>query len=79
VLPTVLRSGPYRLFFYSADRLEPPHVHVERDESHAKYWLDPLRVERSRGFGRPELVRIETLLAGNAALLLGRWHDYFGV
>jgi hypothetical protein len=28
-MPTVLRSGPYRFFFYSADRGEPPHVHVE--------------------------------------------------
>ena len=29
--PTVLRAGPYRFFFYSGDRLEPPHVPVERD------------------------------------------------
>ena len=40
-LPTVLRYGPYRLFFYSTDREEPPHVHVEREEFHAKFWLDP--------------------------------------
>ncbi len=37
-LPTVLRSGPYRLFFYSADRDEPAHVHVEREEAEAKFW-----------------------------------------
>lgn len=30
-VPTVDREGPYRFFFYSADRDEPPHVHVERD------------------------------------------------
>ena len=40
-MPTVLRRGPYRFFFYSSDRAEPPHVHVERDENLAKFWLDP--------------------------------------
>jgi hypothetical protein len=30
--PSVLRAGPYRFFFYSADRDEPPHAHVEREE-----------------------------------------------
>ncbi len=53
-LPTVRRSGPYRLFFYSADRDEPPHVHVEREEAEAKFWLVPVRLEMSRGFGRSE-------------------------
>jgi dolichol-phosphate mannosyltransferase len=61
-LPTVLRSGPYRFFFYSADGDEPPHVHVEREESEAKFWLDPVRLERSRGFVRTELRRIEGLV-----------------
>src|SRR3989442_13452197 len=49
-MPTLLRSGPYRLFFYSGDRGEPPHVHVERENSVAKVWLDPVRLERNTGF-----------------------------
>jgi hypothetical protein len=32
-MPTVLRSGPYRFFFYSGDAGEPSHVHIERDGS----------------------------------------------
>jgi hypothetical protein len=51
-MPTVLRSGPYRVFFYSADREEPPHVHVARDDCYAKFWLDPARLDQSTGFGR---------------------------
>lgn len=54
-LPTVLRLGPYRFFAYSADRDEPPHVHVEREGSGGKFWLEPVRLESSRGFGRVEL------------------------
>src|SRR3954447_25337166 len=52
-MPTVLRSGPFRFFFfYAGDGGESPHVHVERDDCEAKFWLDPVRLERSRGFAR---------------------------
>ena len=77
-MPTVLRAGPYRLFFYSADRDEPRHVHVERAEAKAKFWLEPVRLEKSYGFGRAELGSIERLVAENAAALLRSWHEYFG-
>jgi hypothetical protein len=77
-LPTILRAGPYRFFVYSADRGEPPHVHVEREESTAKFWLEPVRLEHSRDFGRPEIVRIERLVAQNAVKLLRAWYEYFG-
>ncbi|MGA7878350.1 MAG: DUF4160 domain-containing protein, partial [Desulfoferrobacter sp.] len=33
--PVVLRSGPYRFYFYSHEPDEPPHVHVDRDEQSA--------------------------------------------
>jgi hypothetical protein len=38
-MPIVLRSGPYRFFFYSSDRKEPPHVHIERGQYGATFWL----------------------------------------
>jgi hypothetical protein len=66
------------LFFYSADRDEPSHVHVEREEGKAKFWLEPVRLDKSRGFGRAEIGRIEKLVAENAAILLRSWHEYFG-
>jgi hypothetical protein len=28
-MPTILRIGPYRFFFYAGDRNEPQHIHVE--------------------------------------------------
>jgi hypothetical protein len=77
-LPTVLRTGPYRLFFYSADRDEPPHVHVEREEEKAKFWLEPVRLESRVGFGRSEIRRIERVVVENAAASLRSWHEYFG-
>lgn len=76
-MPTVLRSGPYRFFFYSGDRGEPPHVHVERDDNEAKFWLNPVRLDRSRGFRRSEVNGIETLVEHNQQYLLERWHEFF--
>jgi hypothetical protein len=76
-MPTVLRVGPYRLFFYSGDRYEPPHVHVERDDEVVKVWLDPVRVDRNAGFRPSELRKIDIMVGDNQEKLLEAWHDYF--
>lgn len=31
-MPTVLRAGPHRFFFYSLENNEPAHIHVQRDQ-----------------------------------------------
>lgn len=77
-MPTALRVGPLRFFFYSGDGGEPPHVHVERDDSEAKLWLDPVRVERSRGFSRKEINYIRGLVQRHRDSLLESWNEYFG-
>ena len=76
-MPTVLRHGPYRFFFYAGDRNEPSHVHVERDASEAKFWLDPVRYDRSKGFAAKELRIIEAIVQENAATLLESWNEFF--
>ena len=77
-MPTVLKSGPYRLFFYAGDRDEPPHVHVERDDRTGKFWLDPIRLQSSGGFSRVEIARIEMLVNDHRTSLMEAWNDYFG-
>jgi hypothetical protein len=76
-MPTVLRSGRYRFFFYAGDRSEPPHVHIEHDDNLAKFWLDPVRLQESGGFSRSEINRIQKLVEENRADLLRSWHEYF--
>lgn len=76
-MPTVLRVGPYRCFFYSADADEPPHVHVERDDNVAKFWLDPVRLVSSGGFLRNGLSEIARVVASNQGELLEEWHGFF--
>ena len=76
-MPTAKRIGPYRFFFYAGDRDEPPHVHVERDDSLAKFWLDPVRLQRSGGFGSGEIGRVQKLVQESREDLLRCWHEYF--
>ncbi len=77
-MPTVLKSGPYRLFFYAGDRDEPQHIHIERDNRIAKFWIDPIRLQSSGGFSRIEIARIEKLIGENRVELMEAWNEYFG-
>jgi uncharacterized protein DUF4160 len=76
-MPTVLRLGPFRFFFYAGDGGEPPHVHVERDDCEAKLWLEPVLLVRSRGFSRKEINRIQELTEQSRERLLESWHEFF--
>ncbi|MEX0716431.1 MAG: DUF4160 domain-containing protein [Planctomycetaceae bacterium] len=77
-MPTILRSGPYRFYFHSHEPNEPPHVHVDRDDASAKYWLDPVRLARNLGFSAKELRRIQQLVIQHRQLFLEAWHGHFG-
>ena len=76
-MPTILRLGPYRFFFYAGDGDEPPHVHVERDDHTAKFCLAPIRLEESHGFQRHELHRIQRIIEEHRRRLLEDWEEYF--
>ena len=76
-MPTVLRMGPFRFFFYSGDGGEPRHVHVESGDGEAKYWLDPIALERNRGFGKKDLNRIEQIIEDHVDLLRNAWDGFF--
>lgn len=78
-MPTALRSGPYRFYFYSHEPNEPPHVHVDREGFSAKFWLAPVGLARNLGFAAHELNRIESLIERHREALLEAWNEYFGV
>ena len=77
-MPTIARIGPYRVYFYSHDMQEPPHVHVDRDDGTAKFWLTPVALERNIGFRPKELRGIQGMVAEHAVVFLEAWNDYFG-
>lgn len=76
-MPTVLRLGPYRFFFYSNEGLEPPHIHVERGSCHAKFWLETVALARSQSFPARELRRLEGIVGEHRERFLEAWNDHF--
>ncbi len=76
-MPTVLREGQYRYYFYSSDGHEPPHVHVVGGDGQAKIWLSDLSVAKRFGFGDVEIGRIVKVVAENRERFLEAWNDFF--
>jgi hypothetical protein len=73
-----MRSGPYRLYFYSHEPNEPPHIHVDRDDLSAKFWLEPVSLGYNLGFNARELRRIEEIVTENRQLLREAWRVHHG-
>lgn len=77
-MPTILRIGAYRFFFYSNENAEPPHIHIQRERMLAKFWLNPVVLASSTRFPPQELAKIEGLVAENKNTFLEAWNEYFG-
>ena len=76
-MPTILRTGPYRIYFHSHEPGEPPHVHVDRDDQSAKFWLTPVALARNLGFSAHELRRIQRVMTEHRDQFLEAWNAYF--
>ena len=48
-MPTILFIYGWRLFFYSNELNEPIHIHVQKGEIQAKFWLllDEIEIEEA--------------------------------
>jgi hypothetical protein len=76
-MPTVLRLGPYRFYFYSHEPNEPPHIHVDRDSASAKFWLIPVGLANNLGFSAKELRKLQSIVEENQDQFLEVWNGYF--
>jgi len=77
-MPTVLKVRQFRFFFFSNEGNEPIHIHVESDDKYAKFWLDPVQLTKSVGYGAKELNEIRKLVLENLNLFKERWYEHFG-
>ena len=54
-MPTVLRIGAHRFYFYSHEANEPPHIPIDRGDATMKVWLCGGAIAKSRGFRAHEI------------------------
>ena len=54
-MPTGLLIKGYRFFFFSNEGNEAVHIHIEKADSYAKFWIEPLFVSVNHGFTSKEL------------------------
>jgi subtilase family serine protease len=76
-MPTVLRIGRFRFYFFSNEREEPAHIHVKAAENQAKFWLNPTQLASSYGFSSREINELERLVEQNGSFFLEVWNEYF--
>lgn len=77
-MPAILRIGAYRFYFYSHEPNEPPHIHIDRDNLTAKFWLQPVSLAQNIGFPAKELRKLQSMTIENQTQLLEAWYEYFG-
>ncbi len=77
-MPTVLRQDGFSLYFYSNEPNEPPHIHVDKGDATIKDWVTDLEVTKSRGFRADEISGIMNMVREHRAMLMEKWHEYFG-
>ena len=64
-MPTVLKVGSYRFFFFSREETRI-HIHVSCSDGEAKFWLLPqIELARNHKLSRVQLKEIERLIEDN--------------
>ncbi|WP_158824496.1 DUF4160 domain-containing protein [Granulicella sp. S156] len=80
-MPIIFRYRGFKFFFYSNEGTprEPIHVHVERDEMEAKFWLIPeVRVAYNDGYDARTLRMLLGVVESNKDRIVRAWNEYFG-
>ena len=80
-MPTLWVEDGFRFFFYSNEGSprEPVHVHVEKGDAEAKFWIWPeVRVAYNEGYDARTLRRLMGMVEAERGRIERIWHEYFG-
>jgi hypothetical protein len=80
-MPVVFQYRGFRFFFYSNEGTprEPLHIHVEKDNVEAKFWLKPeLRVSYNDGYDARTLRELLEIVELNRDRIERAWDEFFG-
>ena len=79
-MPTVFRERGFKFFFYSNEGSprEPLHIHVEKDNVEAKFWLNPtVHVAYNDGYDARVLRELQGMVEANQNRIVRAWNEYF--
>lgn len=79
-MPVVFRNHGFRFFFYSNEGAprEPLHIHVEKDNLEAKFWLNPeVRLAYNDGYDARTLRVLIEAIDLNKDLIERAWNEFF--
>jgi len=80
-MPTILFIYGWRLFFYSNELNEPIHIHVQKGEIQAKFWLllDEIEIEVAFSYNfTPATKReIKKIIYQHFDLIVEEWSKHF--
>ena len=80
-MPVVFHHRGFRFFFYSNEGSprEPVHIHVEKDDMEAKFWLKPkLQLAYNDGYSARTLRELLEMVELNKDRIERAWNEYFG-
>jgi hypothetical protein len=75
-MPVILRVEGFKFFFFSDEGNEPPHVHVEKGDSAAKFWIKPVRLAKNFGMKASELAKVRRIIEANEKLVEEKWFEF---
>lgn len=79
-MPVIFRDRGFRFFFYSNEGMprEQLHVHVEKDDMEAKFWLIPeVRIAYNDGFNAHSLRTLLEIIESNKGRIERAWNEFF--
>jgi hypothetical protein len=79
-VPVIFCHRGFRFFFYSneGNPREQPHVHVEKDDTEAKFWLVPqIRLAYNDGFDARTLRVMLEIIEANKDRIERAWNEFF--
>ena len=81
-MPTILFIAGWRFFFYSNEINEPIHIHVQKAEREAKYWIlvDAYEIEEAFSFklSPRDKREVKKLIYQHLDYIIEQWNSYHG-
>lgn len=77
-MPIIIVIDGFRFYFFSNENNEPPHIHVKKAGSVAKFWLLPeVKLCEVYGYKTQELKKAWQIVEENKELFIDKWNEYF--